>query len=535
MNIKRILLCAFLCTVLLMTSACSLFENDGSGHTFKIALDGDPENLDPQIAVDVNSISVAKNMFARLVRCDSNGKISAWAAKDYSISADGLTYTFYLNEGYTWKAAGDFTAPVTAHDFVFGFKRLFDTKTESPYAEDYYCIKNAEAAHKSLVSLDDIGVKALDDYTLEITLEYENAAFLHLLSLLPASPCNKEFFESCLGKYGLEADCIASNGPFYVRYWLHEQYGSDNYVRLSRNDGYSKISRVYPSGVTYLVTKDYSVKLKYFTEETTDVFVYSALEQAPATDDGLSFALNDETACLVFNTSNTLFSDKTVREIFSMALNRNELDTSLFLAKSIIAPRLTLLGTSLSDQNLLPVDVCIYNKAMAEYRWNLYDRSLKEAYTSDLTVLVPDSFTMYSILTPISDSWYKHLGVHVGIEVVPQKEYNSRIESGDYDIALFVFSSESGEPIDCLSHFGSKNTFGLTLDEVLSAEEAYRSSSSISSCVYALSNAQNKLLEDFYVIPICYLPTYCVFDDDIADLELDPFTDTVLFEKAKYY
>lgn len=540
MNIKRIVLCAFLSIALLMTSACSIFENDGSGHTFKIALDGDPKNLDPQIASDSSSISVAKNIFAQLVKRDSYGKISAWVAKDYSISADGLVYTFYINEGYSWKAAGDFTTPVTAHDFVFGFRRLFDAKTESPYAEDYYCIKNAEAAHKSLVSLDDIGVKALDDYTLEITLEYENAAFLHLLSLLPASPCNEGFFESCLGKYGLEADCIASNGPFYVRYWLHEQYGNDNYVRLSRNDGYSKVSRVYPAGVTYLITKNYDVKLRYFTEETTDILVYNALEQSPEVDnDSLFFVMYDQASSLVFNVNTPLFADKEIREIFSMALDRAEVEKqinfSAIMSKSIIADRLRLLGTPLDDQNILPENTCVYNKAMAEYKWNLVDQSIKDTATNDLTILVPDSFTAYEILYSVSDSWYEHLGVHVGIEVVKELDYNARIKSGDYDIALVTLSSQTGEPIDCLSEFGSKNTFGICLDEVLEAERAYRSSSSISACVYAFSNAHNKILEDYYALPLCQIATVCIFEEDIADLELDPFTNTVLFEKAKYY
>ena len=292
-KLRRIMPVVFIICAAVIFVACAplesvveFFSNDGTGHIFKIAIDSDPDCLDPQLAVDKNSVNIAKNLFAGLMDYDENGKLVCRLAEDYTVSNDGLKYTFYLKEGYKWHAVGDFEADVTAQDFVFGFRRLFDPKTASPHAEKYYCINGAEAAARGLIGTENIGVTAVDDYTLEFTLGYRNAEFLYLLAELPAMPCCEEFFETSGGKYGLEAEATCSNGPFYLRYWLHDPYGKNNYVRIRRNPGYSEMSYVSPAGVNYIVTPDAEERNSDFLNSATDAALYSGGSAAPTDGNG---------------------------------------------------------------------------------------------------------------------------------------------------------------------------------------------------------------------------------------------------------
>lgn len=531
-NFKKIT-CLLLCVLVLLTS-CSLFDDDGSGRVFKISLSDDPINLDPQIANDKNSIAVCENIFSRLVRTDPDGTVSAWAAEDYEISDDGLTYTFYLNRDFQWQAAGGYTAPVTAYDFVFAFERLFDPQNRSPYSNDYFCIKNSRAVFDGEISYDQLGVVARDDYTLVFTLEYENAGFLYLLSLLPASPCNSDFFESCKGKYGLEADCIASNGPFYVRYWQHDQYSSDNYLKLRRNDSYNAVSRVYPSGVTFLVNRSKETRLKNFYDETTDILVLDDFTSLAVPDNYSTVTAYDKTACIVFNLDNEIFANAEVRQIFSWAINRDLLVSNEFLvpAYSLYPSAVNVVGTTLSDADS---SYFVYDKAMSEYKWNYLLTDDQKSSLNGLTLLLPDTFSAYDLLKSVTDSWYKLLGVHIAIEVVNENDYFDRIEKGDYDTALVVLESDSGNALDYILDFGTATTFGFTLNEVIDAENSLNNTSTLSSYIRSCSSAQDALLGGYYVLPVWYVATRCYYTDNASDFTLNPFTNAVMFEKAKYF
>lgn len=534
MKIHNRIICLILCMTLLLFSSCSLFDNDGSGRVFKISLSSDPKNLDPQIASDKSSLAICENIFSRLVRTDSDGTVTAWVSYDYQISDDGLTYTFYLNPDFKWTAAGGYSAPVTAHDFVFAFKRLFDSETGSPYCCDYFCIKNSQAIYLGEMSDNELGVTAVDDYTLEFSLEYENAGFLYLLSLLPASPCNSDFFESCKGKYGLEADCIASNGPFYVRYWQHDDYSSDNYVKLRRNDAYSSLSRVYPSGVTCLINRSFDVRLHNFTSSATDVLLLDDFSALPNAADYKSISAYDSTACLIFNPANDIFANVEVRQIFSWAINRGLLATNEFVtcAYSIYPPAVNIVGTMLSD---VDDSYFAYEKAMAEYKWNYLLDDAQKSTLNGFTLLVSDDFALSDSLRAVTDNWYKLLGISSAIEVVNSHDYAERIASGDYDCALIVLSSDTGNAVDYISDFGSAQTFGFALDAVIDAEYALNNSSSLSTYIRYCTAAQDKLLGEYYVLPIWYIATRCYFSGDVADIEINPFSNAVIFENAKYF
>ena len=191
-----LMLSLFLTTAFLFT-ACE--EDDGKGYIFGYNISSNPSSLDPQCANDRQSFLLIGTLFEGLLKCDNEGNI-------IPAGAHKLTYKFKLHENRYWTDVNGFSEKVTAKDYVYGFQRLFSPETRAPGAEDLYCIKNSQKIAKGLIpDVSQLGVKAISDYELQITLDYPDSSFLMLLTTAPAMPCNKEYFLASQGKYGLTA------------------------------------------------------------------------------------------------------------------------------------------------------------------------------------------------------------------------------------------------------------------------------------------------------------------------------------------
>ncbi len=510
----------------------SFFKDDGSGYVFKISIASDPKTLDPQLASDPVSIAVARNMFVGLLKTLPDGSIASAAAKDYTISSDGLVYTFTIDLRNKWKAAGGYTANLTARDFVFGFQRLFNPLTRSPFAEDYFCIKNAQKVSSGELEPHEVGVRAIDDETLEIVLEYPNAAFLSLLTRLPASPCNQEFFESCGGKYGLEAEAVASNGPFYVRFWLHDPYGKDNYVRLRRNDDYSAVTRVYPSGVNFLVEKNSSVRLTDFTAGTTSVLL--ADSPLDTEEDIKCERIYTSSAGLVINPENEILSKKEVREIISLCLDPAELgeDVPDYLSPAGgIIPQNAYIGSTAFRNACAEPDI-EKNSQLAQYRWSFVLSDGEKSEIAGTNIMVPQSFSGYKYVSSVCELIKDTIGLILNLEIVNDSDYIKRLNEGDYDICLAIVSSDSASAFDYIAVFDGryKGIYNESAVKAVSSPDKYYT---LTSAIRSCSEAELSIISEYQFIPIWYVPEFMYSSEDSRDFEYDSFSGAVLFENAK--
>ena len=189
----------------------------GSGvNSFTWFVDEIPANLDPQLATSSEDVIACTNLYSGLVRLDSDGEPQNELCEDWSISSNGLTYTFHLKAGLTYQAAGGEATDyaITAEDFVYAFQRMFSPETQSPYAVEFSAIEGADSALAGLTSPEQIGVKATDSLTLVFTLSEPDDDFVTKLALPGAMPCDKDFFLSTGGSYGLTSDTTLSSGPF---------------------------------------------------------------------------------------------------------------------------------------------------------------------------------------------------------------------------------------------------------------------------------------------------------------------------------
>lgn len=204
----------------------------------------DPATIDPQLAQTVNEATILRELFEGLVADGPDGAPAPGVAETWETSPDGLTWTFRLRPEL-WSDG----QPLTAHDFVFAYQHMLDPKTGSPYAYLLYVLKNAQAANRG-GPLDRIGARALDDHTLQLTLE-------HPASYLPQLLKHQAFYpipEHVVRRWGadwVKRGRMVGNGAYVLADWR-----LGDYLRIEKNPRYRDAARVCFDRVNFYPLND---------------------------------------------------------------------------------------------------------------------------------------------------------------------------------------------------------------------------------------------------------------------------------------
>ncbi|RCS21301.1 peptide ABC transporter substrate-binding protein, partial [Phyllobacterium salinisoli] len=169
----------------------------------------EPQTLDQaHTSMDIEGF-ILKDLYEGLTIYDAGGAVVPGVAESWTVSDDGTVYTFYLRSNAKWSDG----SPVTAEDFLFSLRRIEDPKTAAGYANILYPIKNAEKVNKGELPVDQLGVEAVDDQTLEITLEQPTPYFIQILAHQTALPVSKASVEKNGTKF-VQPGIMVSNGAF---------------------------------------------------------------------------------------------------------------------------------------------------------------------------------------------------------------------------------------------------------------------------------------------------------------------------------
>ncbi|WP_248308969.1 peptide ABC transporter substrate-binding protein [Devosia sp. MC532] len=239
-----------------------LMSTAASAVTLQLHNGGDPGTLDPHKASGDWENRVIGDYIEGLLTESPSAEAIPGQAESWDISEDGTVYTFHLRDGIAWSDG----TPVTAGDFVFAFQRLFDPKTAADYAYLQFPIKNAEKINSGTIAdLNELGVKAIDDKTLEITLEASTPFFLEALTHYTAYPVPKHLVEK-VGDDWTKVENIIGNGPYLIKEWL-----PGSYVRSEKNADYYDASNVKIDEVFYHVLEDQAAALNRYRAGEFDI------------------------------------------------------------------------------------------------------------------------------------------------------------------------------------------------------------------------------------------------------------------------
>ena len=303
--------------VLALTVVLSLFAAipvgaGAEGQTINALITSAPSTLDCARFLGIIDRNILHSITEPLTRIE-NGIVTPAGAESWTVSDDGLTYTFTLREN-RW----DDGERVTAGDYVYALRREADPKNAWSFASDFFSIANFEAAFNGEAALSEIGAAAEDDSILIITLNAPNPAFLSTVDIFPCRESNVEAFGD---SYGSEAGTVSSCGPFKLDTWVH-----NSELSFSRNAQYWDAEHVQLDGFTDQIIPDESAQMASLENGSLDYATVSTPEYAAKFDarDDL-YVLNittDRTAMIVFNCEDPVLSSAKIRQAFSLALDR---------------------------------------------------------------------------------------------------------------------------------------------------------------------------------------------------------------------
>ncbi len=535
-------------------TGCTENRSDGANYSFDCALPGNPESLDPQFASDSNSMTVIANLFTGLVTMNDKGEISNAAAESYTISDDMLTYTFKIRDDCYWYFDEDEdeetdeneVTPISAYDFVFAFRRIFNPETCSPHREKFRCLKNAGKIIDKNADYSEIGVRAISDRELVFELEYPSAGFLSSLSTTPAMPCNEEFFNSTKGRYGLDDRSVISNGAFFIRQWFYDPYGNDNFIYMGRNDKNGTYDKIYPSYLNFFIKRSRKEAAESFSGSTSDVLLTFDFD-AGKNKDHVVRAYQNYTLGIITNPENSAYSNPDIKKALAYGIDKDnfegQISSDLQPAYSVIPPGISFLNKSyreLISEKTVAVDEdgkpISYDPelALSYYKKGMSNMGLQSL--ENIKILVPEDIMDTEYLHLVTQNWQTLFGFYIGIEEVPEDEYYNRIDDGEYTMAIYPLSGSYNNPLAVLEEFETGNSsWGFSDSRVDGVIDEVRMLDNYNNGLELIAEGEKAILNNFEFIPVFYKTEYEVMGQGNDDILYDPFTKQLYFRYAKYY
>jgi oligopeptide transport system substrate-binding protein len=538
----------FALTIIAVLPGCRDSGN-GRNYEFSLNLASNPGNLDPQLATDSASIEIIKNTFCGLMKRNGNGSVTPDLADSFTMSEDGKKFTFKLCENVFWVSKNEYSASISAEDFVFAFERIFNPASTSPYPEDFLCIKNAEKIINGEKNFTEIGVTAVDEMTVEFELEYPYAGFLELMTHTAALPCNEEFFVSTKGRYGLDPGTSISNGAFFVDDWNYDPYWHENFIHLSRNKlNYQpaivteegiQIPDVYdisPSGIHYNI-KPAAEDSADFAEgdiEAFKLFDYDKKQLQGKT----FFAEQTKTYALIANPESSISDPRLMRALGVFTKNfefeSEAIDGKTLERATALIPK-SVMVSGKSYRNIVS-DASVLNAEMnPQIEW---DKSI-ESYPDglgDVKITISENFPDSSLIYSLTDSWREAFGTNFLVEIVSIEEYKIKKESQSYDIILVEITSNKNDARSFLDIFMTGNIYGFENDYSIAANLAQaETAASLNDMVTSIKNAETIAVSSGKIIPLFYGYEYCIINEKADGIEYIPFSKELIMRKAEMF
>lgn len=433
------------CLIALTLVACSSAKKESSlrhPSTVSLALSDDMETLDPRKCSGLESCTVHSMLFEGLFVSSNEGARPA-LAESYSVSEDGKTYTFHLRP--TFWSNGE---PVTAHDFEYTWKSILEPKFPAPMVDMLFVIKNAQEAKHGLVAMEDVGVKALDDHTLEVRLVNPHPQFLEILCIRTFLPVSRAWDQN-------KSKSLIGNGPYLLREW-RPQYS----LYLEKSPTYWDAASIQLPAVEFMIVKE-GTALELFEKGEMD-WVGSPLSTLP--NDSLDSLrerglLRTAPAAAVHfiraNTSHPLLSSSKIRRALAYALDRETLTKEVLRAEQQPAEGLV---PPVSGHRATP----LFHDNTVERARELLKEGLAEAGMTlesmpTLTLLYGGDETRHQLAQSLQQQWRQTLGLPINLERMEKMVVLERCRKLDYDLCLGCWYGDVADPMNFLNIFRTKD------------------------------------------------------------------------------
>lgn len=463
---------------------------------------GDPESLDPHKTSTVPEANLMRDLFLGLTAHDGNATLIPGAAESWTVSDDGLTWTFKLREGAVWSDG----SPVTADDFVWSWQRVVNPETAAEYAYMLAPILNAEAITAGEKPPAELGAKALDPLTLEVTLKGPTPYFLEMLTHQATYPVNRASVEA-LGADFTKAGNLISNGPFVL-----DSFTPNDHISVVKNDKFYDAANISVDRVNFYPTDDVATATRRFEAGELDLTLDFPAEQYAS----LKETLGDKvkvgpllgTFYYGFKMDKEPWSNPEIRKAVSMAIDRDYLSEEVW--QNTMLPAYTLVPAGIEGYEVTPPDYA----EMTQLDREDAARAILEKYgyteANPLKMEIRFNTNENNANTAVAlQELLRPMGIEVTMLNLDIAAHYAHLEAkGDFDVARAAWFADYKDPENFLSLCvtGAGNNYtqysdaefdGLMQKAAVEADPAAR--------MQILAQAETKgVVQDLCVMPLMF-------------------------------
>lgn len=444
-------------------------EKLAAEQVLRINWGANPPDLYPQTATDTVSFQVINAAYEGLVRLQADGKAyqDTGLAKSWEVSQDGLVYTFKLRDA-KWSDG----TKITANDFEYAWKTALDPATASQYAYMLYHVKGGEAYNAGEGKVEDVGVKAVDEKTLEVTLERPTPFFASLTSFITYLPAQKAAVEKHgVDKYGAAIENMVFSGPFKITEWVQEQK-----LTLEKNEMYWDKENVKLDRIEGDMIIDINTPINlYETKELDAIAVHTEYLAKYRTSPEFGNLAQATTWYLQYNCEDPFFSNEKIRHAFSMAVNRKAFVDNVLANGSQVAgglvpgnmPGKSGGGDFRTQSGEFVKDAGTDGQTAIDEANKLLDEGLaeigktREELAAHVSYLTGESDVAKKWAQAFQQMWKQNLGLEVPIETVSFKIRLERYNNKDFTLTMAGWGADYNDPMTFMDLFvtgGGQNT-----------------------------------------------------------------------------
>jgi oligopeptide transport system substrate-binding protein len=494
----------------------------------RVNINSEPPALHPGLASDATSGGVLLQTFEGLTRIGKDGKPENAMAEDVQVSDDLKTYTFKLRDAQ-W-TNGD---PVTAEDFIYAWKWALDPAHQSSYAYQLYYIQGAQAANEGKGSVDDIGVKAIDEKILEVTLENPTPYFLELTAFYTYYPVNHKVATANENWHTEAGDDYVSNGPFKMTEWSHQDK-----IVLEKNENYWEADVVKLEKIEMYMINDPNTELSMYDNGELDragsPFGTLPTDALPQLKDSGDLVIKPiaGTYWYKLQTEKPPLNNKNIRKALAYAINRKAIVENITQGGQM--PATAAVPPSMAPENeqgyFADHDV---EKAKEFLQTGLQELGYKDvSELPTITLSYNTSEAHQKIAQAIQDMWKNELGVNVTLDNSEWAVYIDKLHKGDYMVGRMGWLGDFNDPINFLELYREKNggnndTLWENADFKKLLDDSQRETDP-DARTQMLKDAEAILMDEMPIIPIYFYTNVWVEKENLKDVVVSGLGDVQL-------
>lgn len=428
----------------------------------------EPTGLNTLTSTYSIEFALFEHMYENLVTLDDDDNTVPGAAESWDYDEDTLTYTFHLRKDGVW-TNGD---PVTAKDFEFAWSQALNPDVASDYAYFLYFIKNAEKYFNGEVTWDEVGVKVVDDYTLEVTMEQPTPYALFLFSFGTLAPINQRFYEAVgADLYSTEAQYFCTNGPFALTEWSH-----NDKIVMQKNDAWHGAADVEVEEIDWKIITDANAALSSFLAGDLDMVGLGTgelIKQAEAAGATIQSYTDGTSFYIYFNNNDQYLSNVNLRRaLFNAIDEQKEIDT-VWQNDNEPMTSFTAPGVSATDGTSFAGKVGeLYAPSRDQEKAKEYlATALSELgctvddLSAHLSIDCGDSPTSIAEASFYQEQWRQVLGIEVAVNSMITKQGSQNRKTGNYVMSITGWGPDYNDPntfLDLWVTDGGNNQTGFS-------------------------------------------------------------------------